>query len=76
MWWLKVWLAETLLVVYLQSFNASPLFPRESESREVKYLDGLWNFRADNSSSRDTGFTNSWYKQPLSSVSYTFHIYF
>ena len=49
--------------------SSSPLFPRESESREVRYLDGFWNFRADNSSSRDAGFTNSWFKQPLSTVS-------
>lgn len=41
------------------------LYPRESESREVKVLDGLWQFRADFSSSRDAGFTEKWYSKPL-----------
>lgn len=41
------------------------LFPRESESREVKEINGLWNFRADNSSDRNTGFKNQWWQKPL-----------
>ena len=44
------------------------LYPRESESREVKLLDGLWEFRADFSASRQEGFVDKWYSQPLSSV--------
>ena len=44
------------------------LYPRESESREVKQLDGLWQFRADFSSSRQEGFVDKWYSQPLASV--------
>ena len=44
------------------------LYPRESESREVKVLDGLWQFRADFSPSRDEGFVNQWYSQPLATV--------
>ncbi|KAM9385247.1 LOW QUALITY PROTEIN: beta-glucuronidase [Pholidichthys leucotaenia] len=42
------------------------LFPRESSSREVKNLDGLWVFRADKSADRNQGFRESWYKQSLS----------
>ena len=41
------------------------LYPRESESREVKILDGLWNFRADFSASRAAGFAEEWYSKPL-----------
>ena len=44
------------------------LFPQESESRELKVLDGLWNFRADNSSSRNVGIKNKWYTDKLKKV--------
>ncbi|XP_071495479.1 beta-glucuronidase-like [Diadema antillarum] len=38
---------------------------RASESREVWPLDGLWNFRADDSPGRSTGFDGQWWSQPL-----------
>ncbi|XP_072034978.1 beta-glucuronidase-like isoform X2 [Amphiura filiformis] len=41
------------------------LYAKESESREVKELNGLWNFRADKSSARDEGFTQKWFMQSL-----------
>ncbi|XP_019714298.1 beta-glucuronidase [Hippocampus comes] len=41
------------------------LFPRESSSREVKDLSGLWSFRADKSPNRKQGFEKSWYKSRL-----------
>ncbi|XP_051060839.1 beta-glucuronidase isoform X2 [Phodopus roborovskii] len=41
------------------------LFPRESPSRELKALDGLWSFRADFSENRLQGFEQQWYRQPL-----------
>ncbi|XP_047463786.1 beta-glucuronidase [Mugil cephalus] len=41
------------------------LFPRESPSREVKELNGLWSFRADKSPNRNQGFERSWYKSRL-----------
>lgn len=44
------------------------LYPKESVSREVKELNGLWHFRADYSPSRNAGFLEQWYKQPLSKV--------
>ncbi len=44
------------------------LYPRESSSREVKELNGLWHFRADYSVDRNEGFEKEWYKQPLSKV--------
>ena len=44
------------------------LFPRESESRELKDISGLWNFRADNSSNRNLGFEKEWWQKPLRQV--------
>lgn len=41
------------------------LFPRDSESREVKDLSGFWNFRADMSSDRNAGFRQRWFAKPL-----------
>ncbi|XP_068249999.1 beta-glucuronidase-like isoform X5 [Palaemon carinicauda] len=42
------------------------LYPRESSSREVKSLDGLWNFRLAPLLDPDQGFREEWYSQPLS----------
>ncbi|XP_064089809.1 beta-glucuronidase-like isoform X6 [Macrobrachium nipponense] len=42
------------------------LYPRESASREVKSLDGLWNFRLAPLQDPDKGFREEWYSQPLS----------
>lgn len=44
------------------------LYPRESPSRELKELGGLWSFRADWSEGRDAGFVHRWYGQPLRQV--------
>ncbi|KAM9846484.1 beta-glucuronidase [Aulostomus maculatus] len=41
------------------------LFPRESPSREVKELSGVWSFRADKSPNRNQGFEKGWYKSRL-----------
>ncbi|ELU02997.1 hypothetical protein CAPTEDRAFT_85998, partial [Capitella teleta] len=41
------------------------LFPRESESRQIQELEGMWNFRADTSFDRDAGFKDKWYEQRL-----------
>lgn len=44
------------------------LFPRESFTREVKELNGLWSFRADVSTTRNEGFEKGWYKSRLTEV--------
>ncbi|KAL9981667.1 hypothetical protein ACROYT_G010405 [Oculina patagonica] len=41
------------------------LYPRESETRQVKSLDGMWDFRADVSS---VGFEEMWYSLPLAQI--------
>ncbi|XP_077167880.1 beta-glucuronidase [Paroedura picta] len=47
------------------ALDGGMLFPRESPSRELKELGGLWSFRADWSEQRDAGFVQQWYRQPL-----------
>uniref|UniRef100_A0AAY4EP54 Beta-glucuronidase n=1 Tax=Denticeps clupeoides TaxID=299321 RepID=A0AAY4EP54_9TELE len=41
------------------------LFPRDSPTREVKELNGLWSFRADFSPGRNAGFQQAWFSGPL-----------
>ncbi|OWF40254.1 beta-glucuronidase-like [Mizuhopecten yessoensis] len=41
------------------------MYPKDSESRTVKLLDGMWNFRVDDSSNRNRGFEEKWYSVPL-----------
>lgn len=45
------------------------LQPRESESRQIQYLNGMWNFRADQSPDRVQGLTERWYLKSLVEVS-------
>lgn len=44
------------------------LYPRESESREIKELNGVWNFRADMSVNRSVGFDEKWFMKRLDKV--------
>jgi hypothetical protein len=47
------------------------LYPRESETREVKKLDGVWNFRIiPMGDDQNIGFTQKWFSQPLQLVRY------
>ena len=46
------------------------LYPKESETREVKLLNGIWNFRViPLGVDQKIGFTDKWYSQPLALVS-------
>lgn len=45
------------------------LYPRESGSREVKSLDGLWNFRLAPLHDPLKGFREEWFAKPLCKVS-------
>lgn len=54
-----------------ESIKPKPmLYPRESLSREIKDLNGLWNFRADVSPSRNEGFVEKWFEAPLAKVKF------
>ena len=58
---------SSLLLLVAASASKLPgmLFPRDSESRQVKDLSGFWNFRADMSANRNQGFEQSWFAKPL-----------
>ena len=58
----------TLISVWFSNPGCWGLFPQESETREIKLLDGLWNFRPDNSSSRNEGLEEKWYTKRLKKV--------
>uniref|UniRef100_A0AAY4ENX1 Beta-glucuronidase n=1 Tax=Denticeps clupeoides TaxID=299321 RepID=A0AAY4ENX1_9TELE len=58
------WVATLLCVCCVR--DAAPLlFPRDSATREVKELNGLWSFRADFSPGRNAGFQQAWFSGPL-----------
>lgn len=44
------------------------LFPQDSETRERKSLDGIWNFRIAARLDPEIGFREEWFKRPLSEV--------
>lgn len=44
------------------------LYPRESETREVKSLDGLWNFVKSNETAPTEGIREEWYLHDLTKV--------
>ena len=51
-----------LLVLCCQTGQC--MFPKESETREVKYLDGVWDFTL--SPDEETGFREQWFNRSLS----------
>ncbi|TFK12972.1 gap junction delta-2 protein [Platysternon megacephalum] len=54
-----------LLCCQALALGGGMLYPRESASRELKELNGIWSFRADFSPQRDKGFVQQWYQKPL-----------
>jgi hypothetical protein len=44
------------------------LYPQESESRDVRSLDGIWNFRLSPETDPLTGFRDRWFQKDLSQV--------
>ncbi|XP_075709032.1 beta-glucuronidase [Rhinoderma darwinii] len=62
------WSCWTLLLLgasLTHSLSGGMLYPRETPTRELKELNGIWSFRADKSSDREEGFQQQWYKRPL-----------
>nr|CAD7434419.1 unnamed protein product [Timema monikensis] len=64
---LVVWgmFLASLLPASGQEAPVGILYPRESESREVRSLDGVWNFRLSPVNDTAKGFTDEWYSQEL-----------
>jgi beta-glucuronidase len=48
------------LLVFLLGLANGALFPRDSQTRQTKSLDGIWNFRLANSLDPEQGFTENW----------------
>lgn len=63
-------LANLLLgIMFFSSHNPHVeglLYPRESETREIRSLDGMWNFVKGNTNDPKEGFKEEWYKYDLS----------
>lgn len=56
-----------LLALITYASTSGILYPRESESREVKSLDGMWNFKLSLPDPL-VGFKERWYMKDLSKV--------
>lgn len=67
----RQWASVTLVMMLMASTVAGKgvLYPMDSESRSVYFLDGVWNFRPANESDPDVGHREGWYKQELKKVS-------
>ena len=48
--------------------NGGILYPKNSETREVVTLDGIWRFAVANKSAQNQGFEEKWFTQPLHKV--------
>lgn len=66
--WKEMKIIQLFYLLHIFKFYGA-LFPIESESREIKVLDGLWNFRIDDSTNRNLGFIQEWYSKALKKVS-------
>ncbi|XP_077290624.1 beta-glucuronidase isoform X2 [Arctopsyche grandis] len=72
-WTLTLWTLAATGAVRILRARADPspppsggaLYPKDSETREVRKLDGIWNFRVS-PVDPETGFKNFWYKYDLS----------
>lgn len=56
--------------VKLPNRTVGLLYPRESETREVRSLDGIWHFIRSNASDPAQGLREQWYKQALKKTQY------
>uniref|UniRef100_A0A1X7URE5 Beta-glucuronidase n=1 Tax=Amphimedon queenslandica TaxID=400682 RepID=A0A1X7URE5_AMPQE len=58
--------AITLLILAVAFLSTCQgLYPKDSPSRLLKDLDGIWHFKIDDSLSRNEGFDKEWYLKPL-----------
>lgn len=64
-----------LLATLVRCCVANILYPMESESRELRTLHGLWNFKISPPYDQLVGFNNKWYSQRFETVSKYINIY-
>lgn len=48
-------------------YNGAALYPKATETRDLKNLDGIWNFRRS-PTDPEYGYRNGWYEQDLVKV--------
>ncbi|XP_013419299.1 beta-glucuronidase [Lingula anatina] len=60
-----IFLVVFFLVQEVWAIHGGMLYPRESESRQIQELNGMWKFRADYSPNRLRGFDQKWFAKPL-----------
>ncbi|KAI1293533.1 Beta-glucuronidase [Halotydeus destructor] len=54
--------------------STSNLYPRESVNREVKSLNGIWNFRTEPEASENIGFEDRWFEASLRTEKHDGHV--
>lgn len=54
-----------------ESITHGLLYPRESETREVKSLDGMWNFLKSDTNNPTQGIREKWFNNSLSKIKST-----
>lgn len=59
-----------LSTTFVASSLENILYPVESESRELRTLHGLWNFKISPLSYQMVGFDEEWYTKRFETVSY------
>lgn len=64
-----LWLILLTLGTVLHTSVPGILYPRESESREVVSLDGIWKFRVSPTEAQDKGFAEKWFSTNFEEVS-------
>jgi beta-glucuronidase len=66
---MEAWLVLLTLCSILHATISGVLYPRESESREVVSLDGIWKFRTSPAEDQEKGFRNKWFLTNFEEVS-------
>lgn len=56
-----------------QTSTGGPLYPKATETRDLRTLDGIWNFRKS-PADPETGYRAGWFEQDLDKVMYRTHI--
>lgn len=69
-----LWLLVTVCLFSELSRTFGYLYPYETESREIRSLDGLWDFKICPEDKVDLGFTDSWYSKNFEEVISIYHL--
>lgn len=51
-----------------KAYNGGALYPKTTETRDLRILDGIWNFRKS-PTDPEYGYRHGWYEQDLEKVS-------